>query len=61
MLADIDIEKDVHQNGELVQGEAIADLGGLTIAYQAFQRSLQGKPAPAPIDGLTARLREQAH
>ena len=43
-----------HQNGELVQGESIADLGGLTIAYRAFQKSLEGKPAPPPIDGLTA-------
>ena len=47
------IEPDVHQNGELVQGESIADLGGATIAYRAYQKSLEGKPAPKPIDGLT--------
>ena len=47
----------VHENGKLVQGEAIADLGGLTIAYKAFERSLRGKPHPAPIDGLTAEQR----
>jgi putative endopeptidase len=47
----------VHENGSLVQGEAIADLGGLTIAYRAYQRSLHGKPHPAPIGGFTAEQR----
>ncbi len=47
----------LHENGKLVQGEAIADLGGLTIAYKAYERSLKGKPHPAPIDGLTAEQR----
>jgi predicted metalloendopeptidase len=51
------VEPGVNQKGELVQGESIADLGGLTIAYKAFQRSLRGKPAPAPIDGFTADQR----
>lgn len=51
------VDADVHEKGALVQGESIADLGGLTIAYRAYKKSLEGKPAPAPIDGLTADQR----
>jgi putative endopeptidase len=43
--------------GKLVSGESIADLGGLYVAYDAFQRSLQGKPRPANIDGFTPEQR----
>ncbi len=47
----------LHVNGKLTVGENIADLGGLTISYYAFKRSLEGKPAPEKIDGYTAEQR----
>ncbi len=43
---------DLHENGKLEEGEAIADLGGTTIAYRAFQKTPQAKDGK-PIDGLT--------
>jgi endothelin-converting enzyme/putative endopeptidase len=47
------IEKDIHHNGKLVLGESIGDLGGARIAYLAFEKTLEGKPRPADIDGFT--------
>ncbi|MCC7235387.1 MAG: M13 family metallopeptidase [Bryobacterales bacterium] len=45
-----------NHNGKLVTGEALGDLGGVTLAFKAYQRSLQGKPAPV-IDGFTGEQR----
>jgi putative endopeptidase len=46
----------VHVNGNLTMGENIADLGGLTLALDAYHASLGGKPAPV-VGGLTGDQR----
>ncbi|MBV9496264.1 MAG: M13 family metallopeptidase [Acidobacteria bacterium] len=51
------VEPGLHHNGKLVAGESIADLGGLVIAYAAWQRSLEGKPRPQSVDGFTPEQR----
>jgi putative endopeptidase len=52
-----EVEPGLHGNGKLEEGESIADLGGLVIAYAAFQKTLAGKPAPPPVDGFSADQR----
>lgn len=46
----------LHVNGELTQGENIADLGGLTMAYYAYKKSLNGQKSPV-IAGFTGEQR----
>ncbi|HEX8351352.1 MAG TPA: M13 family metallopeptidase [Pyrinomonadaceae bacterium] len=52
-----EVEPGLKMTGKLVSGESIADLGGLTVAYDAFQKSLQGKPKPENVDGFTPEQR----
>ncbi len=47
---------DITVNGALTVGENIGDLGGLAIAYKAYQISLEGKPSPV-IDNFTGEQR----
>jgi putative endopeptidase len=45
-----------HVIGALTMGENIGDMGGLSLALDAYHASLHGKPAPV-IDGLTGDQR----
>jgi putative endopeptidase len=47
---------DLKQVGDLVLGEAIADLGGTTISFKAFERAQAGKPE-TKIQGYTPEQR----
>ncbi len=46
-----EVADDLHVNGRLTLGENIADLGGVTVAYNALLETLSGDESP--IDGFT--------
>ncbi|HEV7683773.1 MAG TPA: M13 family metallopeptidase [Pyrinomonadaceae bacterium] len=56
-FSSFEAEPGLHLQGKLVSGESIADLGGLFVAYDAFMKSLQGKPRPVDIDGFSPEQR----
>jgi putative endopeptidase len=47
---------EVHVNGALTIGENIGDLGGACVAFEAYQISLEGAPAP-DIEGFSGEQR----
>jgi putative endopeptidase len=51
-----EVEPGLHGNGKLEEGESIADLGGMTISYAAFQKTQEAKSG-ASIDGFTPEQR----
>ena len=53
---EFEVEPGLHVQGKLVEGESIADLGGLAMAYAAYQKSLGGKP-DVTKDGWTGDQR----
>ena len=54
--AAMDVMPGAHINPALTMGENIADLGGLTLALDAYHASLHGQPAPV-VDGMTGDQR----
>ena len=52
-----EVEPGLNINGQLTLGENTADLGGMAIAFDAFKKSMEGKPRPANIDGFTPEQR----
>jgi putative endopeptidase len=47
------VEPGLHLQGKLVTGEALGDLGGVNLAFRAYQRSRIGKGPEPTIDGFT--------
>jgi endothelin-converting enzyme/putative endopeptidase len=47
------VEPGLHLQGKFVTGEALGDLGGVNLAYRAYERSRQAKGPEPVVDGFT--------
>lgn len=47
------VEPGLHLQGKLVTGEALGDLGGVNLAFRAYERSRVGKGPEPTVDGFT--------
>ena len=56
-FAEYEVQPGLFIDGKLTLGENIGDFAGLTVAYDAYMKSLEGKPKPASIDGFTPEQR----
>lgn len=52
-----EVQPGLFMDGKLTLGENIADLGGLTVAYDAYMKSLEDNGRPDNIDGFTPEQR----
>jgi len=56
-FGEYEVQPGLFIDGKLTLGENIGDFAGLTVAYDAFMKSLEGKSRPADIDGFTPEQR----
>lgn len=47
------VEPGLHLQGKFVTGEALGDLGGVNLAFRAYERSRKGKGPEPTVDGFT--------